>query len=172
MPIFQQNYWQKTQKLLKQFRRLDCSFDVNESLKSKPFCACFFSLAKIDEMVRLPKSLSDTIHFGRKSYLRTISMMSDHIVKATEEKIKGEKDKEFVKNAKDLIKTLQKKDSDYVFANEQFMVLHAVLNSIASSTSIEIKMPEESGLHTSKELRDKINGWFDELPAEEILLKI
>jgi len=172
MPIFQKVHWRKTQKLLKQFRRLDCSFDVNESLKTKPFCACFFSLARVNDMVRLPKALSETIHSGLKAYMRTIAMMSDYLAKAIEEHAKGEKDKEFVKNAKALIKILKDKNQEYVFSNDQFMVLHAVLNSISSSSSIEIEIPDESGLHTSKELRDKINAWFDELPTEEILLKV
>lgn len=172
MSIFQKVHWQKTQKILKHFRRLDCSFDVNESLKSKPFCACFFSLARVNDMVRLPKALSETIHFGLKSYLRTISMMSDYIVKAVEDHIKDEKDKEFVKDAKSLVKIINDKTQEYRFSNGQFMVLHAVLNSVSSSSSVEIEIPEESGLHTSKELRDKINAWFDELPTEEILLKV
>ncbi|NNE99972.1 MAG: hypothetical protein HKN25_13205 [Pyrinomonadaceae bacterium] len=172
MPIFQKVHWQKTQKILKQFRRLDCSFDVNESLKSKPFCACFFSLARVNDMVKLPKALSETIHFGLKSYHRTISMMRDYLVKAVDEHVKNEKDKEFVKDAKALIQTINEKSENYKFSNGQFMVLHSVLNSISSSSSIAIEFPDESGLHTSKELRDKINAWFDELPTEEILLKV
>lgn len=172
MPIFQKVHWRKTQKLLKQFRRLDCSFDVNESLKTKPFCACFFNLARVNDIVRLPQALSETIHSGLESYLRTITMMSDYIIKAVEEHIKDEEDKGFVKDAKDLITILNNEKEKYVFSNEQFMVLHAVLSANTGSSSIEIEFPEEGGLHTSKELRDRINAWFDELPTDEILLKV
>ena len=49
LTVFQQVHRQEVQKIRRQFRELDCRFDVREMLKTHPFCACSFNLAKIEE---------------------------------------------------------------------------------------------------------------------------
>jgi len=49
LTVFQQVHRQEVQKIRRQFRELDCRFDVREMLKTHPFGACSFNLAKIEE---------------------------------------------------------------------------------------------------------------------------
>ena len=79
-PIFQQEFWKEAEKNCRQFRELDCRFDVREILKTHPFCACSFNLTQIGEWEKLPANLRETIERGRASYRRTLSMVRDSLI--------------------------------------------------------------------------------------------
>lgn len=70
--IFQQRFWNEAEKNCRQFRELDCRFDVRAILKTHPFCACSFNLTQIREWEKLPALLRETIIRGRVSYRRTM----------------------------------------------------------------------------------------------------
>ncbi|HMJ08235.1 MAG TPA: hypothetical protein VK468_04475, partial [Pyrinomonadaceae bacterium] len=51
----------ETGKLIQRFSELDCKTDVRESLKSRPFCSCSFSLPEIKNWESLSSQLSASI---------------------------------------------------------------------------------------------------------------
>lgn len=172
LPVFHPKYWKEAQNNLKQFRELDCSFNVREILKSNPFCACSFNLAQMQDWDNLPKSLITTIEQGRTSYRRTLSLLSDTLVQLIEHYLKTEKDKEFIKAAKELNEKFKDKIEIKHFSTNQLIILHKVMADITSSSTVNIQYPKTNSLMNSEELRQHINQWIDELPAEPIYLKL
>ncbi|MGI8669250.1 MAG: DUF6079 family protein [Aridibacter sp.] len=171
-PIFQPHYWRESQKILKQFMELDCSFDVRKNLKSHPFCACSFNLAKINEWENLPKTLFSIIDAGRKSYRRTLIMLSDILIQSIESDKENRQNKEFAEASDELINLFSRKTEIKLFSMNQLIILNKVLENMPSSPYLEINMPNMEGLQSSNELRAKLNLWLEELPKEPVLLKV
>ncbi len=172
LSVFQTYYWRETQKILKQFTELDCSFDVRENLKTHPFCACSFNLAKINEWENLPKNLNSLIDSARKSYRRTLMMLSDVLIESIESYGKKQPNREFAEASGKLINMFSQRSEIETFTMEQLIILNNVLENIPSSPLIEINMPKLDELQNSTELREKLDLWLNELPKEPVLLKV
>ncbi|MEZ5344606.1 MAG: DUF6079 family protein [Pyrinomonadaceae bacterium] len=170
LPIFRNTHWQKAEKILKRFRALECNFDVRENLKSHPFCACSFSLQKMSELAKLSHSLLQTIAIGRKSYRKTLFMISNFVSTLVNEVLENDKDQVLKKEAENLIRNLKDENSE-AFTSAQLSILYSAMYMLPSSTSIDVAFPSDGGLFTSDELRSRINVWLDDLPNEPILLK-
>lgn len=67
LPIFQQKHWQEARRIHRQFRELDCHFNVRELLRDHPFCACSFRLSQVEEWENLPERMRNIIEEGRKT---------------------------------------------------------------------------------------------------------
>lgn len=172
LPIFQTHFRRKTDKILRQFAEFDCSFDVRENLKSHPFCACSFNLAKINEWESLPKTLFSTIEAGRKSYRRTLLMLSKVLVEKLESFARNTDNQEFVVAAADLIEMFEMKKAIPFLSMNQIIILGDVLENIDSSTLLEVEVPKIDGLQNSNEIRERFDFWLGELPEQPVLLKI
>ncbi len=172
LPIFQSHFWTETQKILKQFKDLDCSFDVRENLNGHPFCACSFNLAKTNEWDNLPKNLTSIINTARESYRKTLIMMSDILIQLVEPFSKDETNEKFNEASIGLLKMFTKKENIELFSIEQLIILKKVLEDMHSSPLLNVQIPQSSGLQSTAELRAKINSWLDELPKEPVLLKL
>ncbi len=171
LPIFNDVHWNKAQNILRRFNELHCGFDVNENLKSHPFCACSFSLTRMGELAKLSHSLSQTIDLGRKSYRKTLKLVSSFVIDLIEETIEKDKDASLREEADILIAALKARKRA-VFTSTQLSILASAMHSISKSTSIEISYPEQDGLFTSEELRARFDVWFNDLPSDPILLKL
>jgi len=171
LPIFNRKYWNDAQKILMQFRELDCRFDVRKMLKSHPFCACSFNLAQMEDWENLPNSLTDTIEKGRKSFRRTLNMLAGTLVQLLEGYLKEETDREFVKSGADILEKFQNKSKIEKFSTNQLIILDKILTTLTFSPTVNIEYPANSGLMSSEELRQNINSWLDELPSEPAYLK-
>jgi hypothetical protein len=172
LQIFQPHYRRETQKILKQFMEFDCSFNVRENLKTHPFCACSFNLAKINEWENLPKNLFSLIDSGRKSYRRTLMMLSDILIQSIEPLTKNGQNREFAEASNELIKMLSQNIEIPLFLMNHLIILNKVLEDMPSSPFLDITIPTINGLQSSDELRAKLNLWLDELPKAPVLLKI
>ena len=172
LPIFHQKHWKDTQKLLKQFKELDCNFDVKEILKSSPSCACSFTLTQMQDWEELPKQLIKTIESGRKSYRQTLSILSDTLVKLVKQHIKDEKDKTFARTAKELVQLLKNNTDIELFSTNQLIILHKVFSKMVATQTVNIAFPKNASLMTSEELRENMNLWINGLPTEPIYLKL
>ncbi len=171
-PIFHQKYWMEAQKLIKRFNELDCQYNVREMLKSHPFCGCSFNLAKMKDWEDLPKSLVRTIEQGRKSYRRTMALLNDTLIQLLETYIKNEIDNELKTSAKELLDQFVNKTEIKKFTTDQLVILHNLLHSLTSLPTIDIKYPQNSNVLNTVELRQNMNQWLDELPAEKVYLKV
>ena len=171
LPIFKDLHWLKAQRILSRFKDLECGFDVKENLKTHPFCACAFSLTKMNELAKLSHSLSQTISVGRNSYRKTLYLISDFVITQVESIVENDEDESLKKEVAGLVDLLKKEKTD-AFSSAQLSILYSAMFSVPTSTSIDIDFPDESGLYTSEELQARLNAWFDDLPNEPILLKI
>lgn len=171
LPVFHQKHWVDAQKILKQFKELDCRFDVREMLKSNPFCACSFNLAQMKDWENLPKSLIKTIENGRRSYRKTLSLLSETLIKLIENYLKDETNRELVESAASLIEKLESNNEIKHFSTNQMIILHKVIVTMSASPTIRIEYPQNNNLMNSEELRQSMNIWLDELPADPVYLK-
>lgn len=172
LPIFQKNYWSQAQDLCRQLRELNCSFDAEEMLKNYPFCACSFRLSQMSEWENLPQNLTEVISQGRKSYRKTLSILSETLMPLFEHFAMTEKSPEFVDAANRLINNINSAESLPLLNNAELIILRKSVQSMPSSPLLQISFPDEKGFLTREELRSQLSEWLDELPSEPVLLKI
>ena len=129
LPIAQQNYWTEAQKICRQFKELDCRFDVREMLKTHPFCACSFNLSKIRSWEKLPLKLQETIDDGRESCRNAVRSLSESLMPLIEQFSAQNKDNEFAEASLHLIKILEGSEAARFFDNNQLIILRKVFES-------------------------------------------
>jgi hypothetical protein len=135
LSIFHQSFWEEAQKNCRQFRELDCRFDVREMLKTHPFCACSFNLARIREWEKLPHRLLEIVGRGRTSYRRTLLMARETLLPVVENVAR--KDESFSETAKNLDKILQSGEEIPLLSNEELIVIKKALESIPQPFLVE-----------------------------------
>ncbi len=63
-----QRYFTKAKTLIREIRQLYCNTKVRESLSTKPYCGCSFSLSETRRLIDLPKQLHKTVNSGLESF--------------------------------------------------------------------------------------------------------
>lgn len=172
LPIFHKHYWSEAQKLCGQFKELDCGFDVKEMLKSHPFCACSFSLMQIEGWENLPLVLSKIVENGRKSYRKTLNILSETLIPLLEDFVNLGRETEFTSAAKNLINILSRKEEFRLLTNNELIILNKVTQNMASAPLLQVALPNEGGFQTRTELQSQLNEWIIQLPSEPCLLKV
>ncbi len=129
LPVANQNYWKQAQKICRQFKELDCRFDVREMLKTHPFCACSFSLSKIRSWEKLSLTLQEIIDVGRESYRNALNSLSETLVPSIEQFSAQNKDNEFAEASLHLIGILEGREEARFFNNNQLIILRKVFES-------------------------------------------
>ncbi|CAN5834498.1 hypothetical protein BH20ACI4_BH20ACI4_20260 [soil metagenome] len=127
-PVFHQRFWDEAGKNCRQFRELDCRFDVRAILKTHPFCACSFNLTQIGEWEKLPANLRETIQRGRESYRRTLSTVSSSLIPIFDRL--AQSNNEFSEPAQTLGKILKEGKELPRFSNDQLFVLQKAIKAI------------------------------------------
>lgn len=127
-PVFQQKFWSEAEKNCRQFRELDCRFDVRAILKTHPFCACSFNLTQISEWEKLPANLRETINRGRASYRRTLTMARDSLIPILDQLANSKN--EFSEPAQTLGKYLKEGKEVPPLSNDELFVLQKALKAI------------------------------------------
>ena len=129
LPIARQNYWKEAQKICRQFKELDCRFDVREMLKTHPFCACSFNLSRIRSWEKLPLILQELIDDGRESCRNALRSLSETLVPLIEQFSAQNKDNEFAEASLHLIKILEGSEAARFFDNNQLIILRKIFES-------------------------------------------
>ncbi len=135
LPISNQNYWKKAQIVCRQFKELDCRFDVREMLKTHPFCACSFNLSKIRSWEKLPLTLQEIIDDGRESYRNALCSMAETLVPLIEQFSAKNTDNEFAEASLHLIKILEASEDVRFLDNNQLIILQKVFSRSADGSS-------------------------------------
>ena len=169
--IFQKNHWRKAQKLFRQFRELDCSFDVREMLKTHPFCACSFRLSQVAKWEKLTNSLSETIEDGRVSYRKTLVTMTKILIPLLQNFAQNEQPGEFTEAACSLCEIFESGESIRLLTTAELIILSKMIQALPASPLLEINIPFEKGFLSREDLRFQMTEWIDELPGEPCLLK-
>ena len=128
--VFQQTHRQAANKIRRQFRELDCRFDVREMLKTHPFCACSFNLAKIKEWEKLPTTLREIINRGRESYLKTLRILAETLVPHIENFSAANNETEFSEAALHLIEILENRVEVQFLTNNELIILQKVFEAL------------------------------------------
>ncbi len=136
--VFRQDYRQEAKKIRHQFKELDCRFDVREMLKTHPFCACSFNLAKIREWEKLPATFRNIIKQGRTSYLTTLRKLAKTLIPYIEQFSAKNNEREFADAALHLIEILENRQEIQFLTNNELIILQKVFESMPSISSVEI----------------------------------
>lgn len=172
IPVFQDVYWRKSQKILGQLRELDCSFDVRKHLNNHPFCACSFNLSRMHEWEDLPDDLARLVEHALEGYRKTLSLLGPDLSKRLKEFVKNEEDDEALNVAKSLLKAVENDDFSAKFSTEQLAILHKVITVGETSQMITAQIPQPGDIRSAENLRAELGQWLDTLPAEPVLVKI
>ena len=145
LPIFRQSYWNDAQKLRRQIAGLDCRFDVREMLKTHPFCACSFSLARIRERENLPDELEEIVRLGRKSFREKLKMSKRVLIPLIESLSVTFRENEFSMAALHLSELLKRDFDEIPLLNgNELIVLQKVLANLPAASLREIEFANES----------------------------
>lgn len=172
LSVFQQSFWRDAQKLQRQFRELDCNFDVREMLKRHPFCACSFKLSQIKDWEQLPERLVEIVEQGRESYRKTLKFLAHTFVPLLKNFAQSEKEGEYRQAAFVLIDILENQTEIPLLNNAELIVLKKVFHAIPSAPLVQISLPENAGFVSREQLRKQLTQWIDDLPNDPCLLKL
>ncbi|MEZ5305818.1 MAG: DUF6079 family protein [Pyrinomonadaceae bacterium] len=172
LPIFQQGHRRETDAILRQLRQLDCSFDVRDHLKLRPFCACSFNLSKMNEWEDLPGRLANVVAQALLSYRRTLDLLRPDLQKRLEELVKEDSNPEHVKAGCELLDKIKAGEQFGEFNHSQLTVLLSVLGQGKSTEYVNAKLPELSEIATAASMRTSLDGWLKELPADPVFIKL
>jgi hypothetical protein len=167
-PVFYKNNWYEAQRLMGRARELGCNFDVKESLKHAPFCACSFRVPESEAWENLPAKIEHVIEKGIDNYFQTLALLEGNLC-AKLEQLSGDVDQDSVASLTKKIKTKVYSDG---FTNEELKVLLGLLNSLDPSMAIEADVCPESGIFSREELRSAMTNAVNILPGEPLLLKV
>lgn len=170
--IFQQVYWKEAQAVTRQFKQLDCRYDVREMLKTHPFCACPFNLAQSRDWEKLPQTLREIISRGRQSYRRSLLLLKETLIPPIEQFSAQMKTEEFTRAAAALTAALLKEKEIPLFDNFQLIIVQKILEFLPASPLLQLKMPTTQNFVNREDLRQIVNEWLDELPNEPALFKV
>lgn len=172
LPIFQNVHWNESERILKQFRELDCSFNVRERLKNHPFCACSFNLSKIDEWENLPERLVQVVDHARLSYRNTLQQIKPDLVGRLEEFSEKEAENDYVDAANSLLEIFENDEKPELFSTDQLTVIQKLLSDERPTQMAVAQIPDHGGIQSADALRASLGEWLDDLPAEPVLIKI
>jgi len=147
LPIFGRAYWDDAQEIRNQLSELNCRFDVWEMLKTHPFCACSFSLAKIRELEKLPAALEEVVYLGRKSFRENLKMSKRVLIPFIENFSGKFRDNEFSSAALHLSEVLKRDFKEIpLLTGSELIVLQKVFADLPAASLREIEFANESVL--------------------------
>jgi hypothetical protein len=171
LPIFHQSHRQKVYQLYEKFKELNCNFNIREMLKTKPFCVCSFHLSDIKEWETLSRDFWETITESRKSYRKTLRILNQYLIPIFQEIAEKETDSSFIHSALKLSDIFKENKEIPLFNNEDLQVLERAVQLLPPST-IKINLLQELEPLTCEEIRERLNLRLNDLPNEQMLIKI
>lgn len=124
LSVFEKNYWNESQEIVRRLKALDCRFQVREMLEMRPFCACSFNLSQIREWEKLPAELERLIERGRKSYLEILRARIDTLAPLIGRFAAESNDGELVEAAESIAEILQSRgERREPLTNNQLIIL-------------------------------------------------
>jgi hypothetical protein len=171
LPIFPQIHYKRVQKICRQFKELDCSFEVKDMLKTHPFCICNFSLAKIRDWEKLPERLIESIEQARSSYRNILILLRQLLIPLVEQFWSNNQDEEFGKAANHLIELLTDEEKIPLLTTEELIILQKVLEELPEASLLDVHLPADLEYSKREDFRTQINEWLDDLPDKSVLLK-
>jgi len=157
IPIIQGTYWREAREICREFRQLDCRFDIREMLQIHPFCACSFTLARTDYWEKLPDRLLSTITSGLTSYRQIIFSHSDVVVPMLEAFITSTNDETSSTAALKMIEMFEEGMAQRPFNTAELQVLHRIFeHSRPSDLVIEVSA---EAVHLTEGTNGQIDGF-------------
>ncbi len=143
LPIFNDRFWRNSGEIRADFGQLNCSFDVKQALKSRPFCMCSFSLTKASYWENLPRLLSDVVEHGLESYGRTLEDEKESIIPMAEKFAKESKDKDVSIAAVGLTEKLENGGGATSLSINEFKLLQRIIEDSISAVLDESLMQND-----------------------------
>jgi hypothetical protein len=134
--IFPSEYWLKANRIRRELQQMDCRFEIREMLQIHPFCACSFSLARMEYWETLPQVLSETIEQGLNSYRQALGSMNSIVIPMLEElKVKINED-EVSTAVADMTKLLTGSGEATPYSNTQLRLLQKIFENAGAADSV------------------------------------
>ncbi|MBC7900554.1 MAG: hypothetical protein H7070_10945 [Saprospiraceae bacterium] len=175
MPFFERAFWMEARSICRQLDELDCGVDVQETLATRPFCRCSFSLAKIAHWEKLPDRLRETVGQGLESYREILRGRSDNIASPLEQLAAESKDSEVSASARELSKILSQAKEIPPFNILQLKLLSHVLTNRTSADTTAVIHPQKEGINTEAILEEseRMTGeWNDKVADDAVLMNL
>ncbi len=172
LPIFTQTYRQQAQKICRQFKELDCRFNVREMLKTHPFCACSFNLTEAERWESLPENLKNTIEKGRKSYRKILWTLRETLAQLITHFGTRPLDEDHKTAARHLVEIFKHGKGIPALGNAELVIIQKAFENLPTSIMLKTSFPPTDDFVTRTELKELADQWLDELPDEPVLVKI
>ncbi len=156
VPVFPRTFWNEANEICRQFKELNCRFDVKEMLKTHPFCACSFNLAQAVDWEKLPETLQQKVRHGREVYHRILQKLSGVLVPLIEEFAQKNQANEFAESARNLIQVLMTGEQIQPLQNNELIILQKILAVLPSSAFAVLNNSNETDLFKGEDI------WKDE----------
>ena len=120
---------------------------MREMLKTHPFCACSFSLAKIREWEKLPARLEEIVAAGRESFRASLSAASQALIPLVENFYIEYNNDEFSQAASHLAEIL-KNDFEEIslLTSGELLVLRKIFAGLSVASLRQIELANETVL--------------------------
>lgn len=172
LPVFPQHFRREAQMLCGQFRELDCRFSVRDMLRTHPFCACSFNLARIREWERLPQRLRETIANGRESYRKILLSLRESVVQLVSQFAKRDIDEEYAAAAGNLTAIFAGGREIPQLSNAEVILLQKVFERVPTTLLYKTSFPVTGDYVSRSELQKIASDWMNEIPDLPALVRI
>lgn len=137
MTLFPKSFGKNVTAICKQFKELNCRFDVKEMLKTHPFCACSFSLSEMERWESLPESLIEELNAARAAYRNVLRKAAKVLSAAAESAAQKNRSNEFASALQSLMNAIGN-GSNATLGTDQIAVLREISGEIDNSARKEI----------------------------------
>lgn len=143
LPVFGREYWNSAHELSRNAGSLGCSYQLAESLKTRPFCVCPFTLSSKDQWTTLAQTLADLVSEALESYRLIMLEMRDELVSKIQEIAAGTTDEGIVRACTDLISAISTGKNVAAFNDTELRVLVTAIGGGNSSAPKQSNSPIE-----------------------------
>lgn len=154
--VFPHKFWNEANDICRQFKELNCRFDVKEMLKTHPFCACSFNLTQAEDWEKLPETLQEKISRGREVYRRILRKLSGVLTPLIEDLAQKNQTDEFAESARKLSRILISNEEIQPLQNNELIILQKIFAVLPSSAFAVLNDSNETDFFKGEDM------WTDE----------
>lgn len=132
-------YWKEVREISGKFKELNCRFNAKEMLKTHPFCACSFSLAKANDWESMPQTLKEKLAAGRAAYRNILRNFSSDLNPLLEDFARRNQSEEITNSSRELAHALTSDSVSKPFDTTQLTIMKEVCSLLPGTASVEAK---------------------------------
>jgi hypothetical protein len=164
LSIVNREFGERARGLLEGARHSKCNLPVRRLLETKPYCACFFRLARARAAEQIVSELEEVMRLGIKSHLETLATWGRNLAMALNIMAEQHAEEHVKESAQTLATKLAATAHHDGLSLREVELIELALQS-GGVPPLRVEMPEAlSGLQTREELKARLDQWLDGLP--------